>query len=464
MLAIVGGNLIDGTGAPPLQDVTVLVDGERIAEVGPRPSVPIPEGAEVLDAAGHTIMPGLIDVHDHLASGGYGLTGRWGMDEPLSLFNIRTSQVIEDTLAAGYTTVRDAGGLDAGFKMAVEEGLIKGPRLIVSVNIMSPTGGIEDKVSGSGHRKVILGHDPLAPDGVADGVDGVRAKVRELIRCGADQIKFATTGGASGRPGNGPLDQAYALDEAKALVDEAAALGRSTLCHAVGGTGLPIAIKAGAGSIEHGCYLATDPDMLKMMADQGTFFTPTFEVYDFHSTVSAPHIRVRAQALMDIHIESVELAIKEGVRIVAGTDAGGFVHGDNARELELMVEKGHEYLPGHPGRHRPRRRMLRPRQGRRHDKQRQARRHPGGGRRPTAKHLHPPQPQPPPPDNERRRRLQKTGCPSANCSRRRVERYPGVGANNYSPPRNAQMRFHVLTLFPDAFRILTEYSIIGARR
>lgn len=340
MLAIVGGNLIDGSGSPMVENATVLIDGDRIVEVGPQPSVPVPEGAEVLDATGHTVMPGLIDVHDHLASGGYGLTGRWGMDEPLSLFSIRTAQVIEDTLAAGYTTVRDAGGLDAGFKMAVEQGLIKGPRLIISVNIMSPTGGIEDKVSGSGHRKVILGHDPLSPDGVADGVDGVRAKVRELVRCGADQIKFATTGGASGRPGNGPLDQAYALDEARALVDEAAALGRSTLCHAVGGTGLPIAIKAGAGSIEHGCYLATDPDMLKMMADQGTFFTPTFEVYDFHSTVSAPHIRVRAQDLMDIHIQSTELAIKEGVRVVAGTDAGGFVHGDNARELELMVEKG----------------------------------------------------------------------------------------------------------------------------
>ncbi len=340
MLAIVGGNLIDGSGGAVVENAAVLIAGERIIEAGPRASVPIPEGAEVRDATGHTIMPGLIDVHDHLASGGYNLSGRWGMDEPLSLANIKTAQVIEDTLAAGYTTVRDAGGLDAGFKMAVEAGLIKGPRLIISVNIMSPTGGIEDKVSGSGHRKALLGHDPLSPDGVADGVEGVRAKVRELVRCGADQIKFATTGGASGRPGNGPLDQAYALDEAKALVDEAAALGRSTLCHAVGGTGLPIAIRAGAGSIEHGCYLATDPDMLKMMADQGAFFTPTFEVYDFHSTVSAPHIKVRAQALMDIHIESVELAIKEGVRIVAGTDAGGFVHGDNARELELMVEKG----------------------------------------------------------------------------------------------------------------------------
>ena len=222
MLAIVGANLIDGAGAPVIQNATVLVDGDRIIEAGPRASVNIPEGAEVRDATGHTIMPGLIDVHDHLASGGYGLTGRWGMDEPLSLSNIRTAQVIEDTLAAGYTTVRDAGGLDAGFKMAVEGGLIKGPRLIISVNIMTPTGGIEDKVSGSGHSKHVLGHDPLSPPGVADGIDGVRAKVRELVRCGADQIKFATTGGASGRPGNGPLDQAYALDEARALVDEAA--------------------------------------------------------------------------------------------------------------------------------------------------------------------------------------------------------------------------------------------------
>ena len=340
MLAIVGANLIDGAGAPVIQNATVLVDGDRIIEAGPRASVNIPEGAEVRDATGHTIMPGLIDVHDHLASGGYGLTGRWGMDEPLSLSNIRTAQVIEDTLAAGYTTVRDAGGLDAGFKMAVEGGLIKGPRLIISVNIMTPTGGIEDKVSGSGHSKHVLGHDPLSPPGVADGIDAVRAKVRELVRCGADQIKFATTGGASGRPGNGPLDQAYALDEARALVDEAAAMGRGTLCHAVGGTGLPIAIQAGAGSIEHGCYLAVNPDWIKMMADQGTFFTPTLEVYDFHSTVSAPHIKERAQALMDIHVASIELAIKEGVRIVAGTDAGGFVHGDNARELELMVEKG----------------------------------------------------------------------------------------------------------------------------
>ena len=262
------------------------------------------------------------------------------MDEPLSLSNIKTAQVIEDTLAAGYTTVRDAGGMDAGFKMAVEQGLIKGPRLIISVNIMSPTGGIEDKVSGSGHRKALLGHDPLSPDGVADGVEGVRAKVRELVRCGLTKSNLLPPAGPPGAPATGRWTRLMRWTRPKPWWRRPPPWGAARCATPWAGAGLPAAIKAGAGSIEHGCYLATDADMLKMMADQGTFFTPTFEVYDFHSTVSVPHIKVRAQALMDIHIESVELAIKEGVRIVAGTDAGGFVHGDNARELELMVAKG----------------------------------------------------------------------------------------------------------------------------
>ena len=99
-------------------------------------------------------------------------------------------------------------------------------------------------------------------------------------------------------------------------------------------------VKGGAGSIEHGCYLADDPDLVKMMADQGSFFVPTFEVYEFHSTVSAPHMRERAEALMQIHRESLHQALAAGVKVVAGTDAGGFVHGDNAREVELLVERG----------------------------------------------------------------------------------------------------------------------------
>ena len=339
MKALVGANLIDGTGGPVLRNAAVLIDGERIEAVGPAAAVTLPPAAEVIDVSGLALLPGLIDCHDHLASKGYDLPSRWGLAEPVSLQHLRTAKVLEQTLAAGYTCVRDAGWLDAGFKEAVEEGLCPGPRLVVSVSIVSPTGGLGDHVCPAGHRRP-WEDDPLLPSGVANGVDGVRAKVRELVRVGADVIKFATTGGASSRRGHGPKDAAFGADEIEALVGEARALGRKTMCHAVGGPGLRRAIEGGAGSIEHGCYLAEEPDLLNMMAGVGTFFVPTFEVYDFHSKVSPPHVVERTKALMQVHQESLHLALAAGVKVVAGTDAGGFVHGDNARELELLVERG----------------------------------------------------------------------------------------------------------------------------
>ena len=338
MKALVGAALIDGSGGPVVNDSAVLIDEGRIVEAGPRAAVTMPPDVEVIDVAGMTVMPGLIDCHDHLASKGYDLASRWDLNDPISLGHLRTAYVMAETLAAGYTCVRDAGGLDAGFKMAVEEGLYPGPRLVNSVNIISPTGGLSDRRSGSGHSH---SHgDPRMPSGVADGPEGVRAKVREMVRVGADVIKFATTGGASSRPGHGPMDVEFTPAEVAALIDEARILGRNTMCHAVGGPGLRVAVEAGAGSIEHGCYLADDPDLIKMMADKGIFLVPTFEVYEFHSTVSAPHMQVRARALREVHIDTMHQALAAGVKVVAGTDAGGFVHGDNAREIELLVEKG----------------------------------------------------------------------------------------------------------------------------
>ena len=339
MKVLVGANLIDGTGGPVVNDGAVLINGDRIEAVGPRVSLEWPEGTEVIDATGLTILPGLIDCHDHLASKNYQLTSRWGLDEPMSMGYIRTALAIEDTLAAGYTCVREAGGLDYGFKQAIEEGLINGPRLVLSVGIISPTGGLADRVSGSGQHNAYH-FDPQTPAGVADGPDAIRAKVREMARVGADVIKFATTGGASSRPGHGPLDIEFGPDEVKALVEESKSLERRTMCHAVGGPGLRMCVEAGVGSIEHGCYLAEDPDLLRMMADKGTFFVPTFEVYEFHSTVSAPHMIERAKAMMDLHKESLHQALAAGVKVVAGTDAGGFVHGDNAREVEILVDRG----------------------------------------------------------------------------------------------------------------------------
>ncbi|NQW23156.1 MAG: amidohydrolase family protein [SAR202 cluster bacterium] len=339
MKVLLGADLIDGNGGPVLKDSAILIDGERIKEVGPRAAVTLPPGTEEIDLTGLTLLPGLIDTHDHLAHKNYSLVSRWEIEDPASLNTLKTAKAIEASLAAGYTCIRDAGGLDAGFKFAVEEGLLDGPRLLTAVSIVSPTGGIGDRVAPSGHRNT-FNHDPMHPSGVANGPDAVRALVRELVRVGADVIKFATTGGASSRSGHGPKDIAFGPDEVKALIDEARSQEKLTMCHAVGGPGLRMCIEAGVGSVEHGCYLAEDPDLVKIMADKGTYFAPTFDVYEFHSTVSAPHVIARTKQLMQIHQESMHQAISAGVKVVSGTDAGGFVHGDNAREIELMVERG----------------------------------------------------------------------------------------------------------------------------
>jgi imidazolonepropionase-like amidohydrolase len=338
MTVLRGATLIDGTGAPPVRDATLVVQDGRIESITSGAGGP-PAAHEVIDATGLTVLPGLIDCHDHLAFHGYELAARWGLSEPASTRNVRTARVIEQTLAAGYTTVRDAGGLDAGFRAAVDEGLIRGPRLLTAVAIISPVGGIGDRVSPSGHE-CLVPNDPALPAGVANGVGEVRRVVRTMIRAGADVIKCATTGGASSRAGHGPSDPAFNLDEMRALVDEAHAQGRKVMCHALGGPGLRLALEAGVDSIEHGCYLDEDPELIPMMAERGIVLTPTLLVYVFHSESKAPHVRERSRALREHHRESIRRALAAGVRVVAGTDAGGHGHPPNAGELPLLVAAG----------------------------------------------------------------------------------------------------------------------------
>ncbi len=334
-----GGFLVDGTGAPPVRDAWVVIRDGCIEGVTAGGTGRWPGDAEIVDASGLTILPGLIDGHDHLAMHGYDLPRRWGLDEPPSTRTLRTAAVLARTLASGYTTVRDAGGLDVGFRLAIDEGLIAGPRLVLAVAIVSPTGGIGDRVSPSGHDRLVP-PDPALPSGVANGVEGLRATVRTLVRAGADVIKCATTGGASSPAGHGPKDRAFNPDELRALVDEAHALGRRVMCHALGGPGLRAAVEAGVDSIEHGCYLDEDPDLIAMMAERGTFWVPTLTVYAHHRASPAPHVRDRAQALHAHHVASLERAVRAGVKIVAGTDAGGHGHPPNAAELQHLVDAG----------------------------------------------------------------------------------------------------------------------------
>jgi imidazolonepropionase-like amidohydrolase len=338
MTILRAGTLIDGTGAAPVRDVSVVVRDGKIETISANGAVPASRD-DIIDASGMTVLPGLIDCHDHLANHGYDLAGRWGLTERTSTRHLRTAQAIEQTLAMGYTAIRDGGGLDAGFRAAVEEGLIKGPRLYTAVAIISPIGGIGDRVSPSGHE-CFVPNDPSLPNSIANGVDEVRRVVRTMVRAGADVIKCATTGGASSRAGHGPMDQAFDADEMRALCDESHALGRKVMCHALGGAGLRIALEAGVDSIEHGCYLDDDPELIAMMAEHGVFFVPTLLVYEYHSESKSSHVRERSRALREHHLESIHQAMAAGVKVVAGTDAGGHGHPANAGELRCLVDAG----------------------------------------------------------------------------------------------------------------------------
>src|SRR5215470_13925331 len=314
MKVLKGGTLIDGTGAGPVAGAAVVVNGQRIEAVTTRAGGDWPSDAEIIDLSGMTILPGLIDCHDHMALHGYDLARRWGIDEPQSTRALRTAKVLQGTLAAGYTAVRDAAGLDTGFKRAIDEGLITGPRLVLSLCIISPIGGIGDRVSPSGFSCCVP-NDPLLPDCVVNSLADVRPVVRRIVRAGAEVIKCATTGGASSRPGHGPLDGAFNLDEMQALTEEAHALDRRVMCHALGGRGLRSAIEAGVDSIEHGCYLDQEPKLLEAMARGGIFFVPTFAVYGFHRQSTLPHVRERARDLEAHHAESLRRALSAGVKL-----------------------------------------------------------------------------------------------------------------------------------------------------
>ena len=163
MKVLKGGTLIDGTGAGPVAGATVVVEGQRIEAVTTRSNGDWPSDAEIIDVSGMTILPGLIDCHDHMAMHSYDLAWRWGISEPQSTRALRTAKVLQETLAAGYTAVRDAAGLDTGFKRAIDEGLIMGPRLVLSLCIISPIGGIGDRVSPAGFSCCVP-NDPLLPD------------------------------------------------------------------------------------------------------------------------------------------------------------------------------------------------------------------------------------------------------------------------------------------------------------
>ena len=195
-------------------------------------------------------MPGLIDCHDHEAHTGFDLMER--ASAPLSLTMMRIANNMKITLEAGITTLRDMGGLDIGFKMAVEQGLIPGPRLLVALTILSRTGGIDDPRLRSG-VDLSWRQLPGLPSPVVDGVEECRKRVREVLHAGADVIKCASTGGVSSQTLTATVPT-LTLEELTVIVEEAHMVGKRTTVHAYGGPGLENAVRAGIDSVEHGSY------------------------------------------------------------------------------------------------------------------------------------------------------------------------------------------------------------------
>src|SRR5438105_7906786 len=343
MLAITNGTIIDGLGGDPRTAMTLLIEDERITALGRQGEVAIPRGTQVIDAMGGSILPGLIDTHVHFTLE-YPDVLR-GLRTPPSLRLLQTIPRMRATLDAGVTTVRDAGGAPAGLKMAVERGIIAGPRMQVAISIISQTGGHGD---GFYPCCADIGFFGISftdmPNGVADGIDEVRKAVREILRAGADWIKLATTGGVLSTS-DAPTSSQFTVEEIATAVYEAAAQEKRCMAHAQGTQGIKNALLAGVASIEHGVYL-TD-ELIDLMIEQDVFLVPTLiaplaviEYSQEHPDLLPPMMAAKAVSVVESHRQSFRKAVEAGVKIAMGTDSGVGRHGVNGKELQLMVENG----------------------------------------------------------------------------------------------------------------------------
>jgi imidazolonepropionase-like amidohydrolase len=263
---------------------------------------------------------------------------------PFSMNYFQAAERMQRTLACGITSVREAGGTDLGVKEAQEHGLIPGPRMQLSITILSQTGGHGDswEVCGA-HMPGMMDEHPGRPHNIVDGPDEMRKKVRELIRAGADVIKVCTSGGVIS-PRDNPQHPHFMPDELDVLVAEATAAHRFVMAHAQATVGIKNAVRAGIRSIEHGIYL--DDEAIQMMLDAGTYLVPTLsaplgllEAGD--RGVDIPEVILdKARAVVDVHRDSIRQAIEAGVKIAMGTDSGVSPHGQNLRELALMADLG----------------------------------------------------------------------------------------------------------------------------
>jgi imidazolonepropionase-like amidohydrolase len=343
-LAITGGTLIDGSGRDPVANATVLIDGERILAAGPASTIAIPNGTRVIDAGGHTVLPGIIDCHVH---GTYRARDMRAHLLNAPTYNVlRSTAVLRETIACGVTTARDMGGADAGFREAIAEGYIDGPRLLISIAMVSQTGGHGDAWVPAGLR---VQKRAWLPSPVADGVDEVRRLVRHLLMAGADFIKICATGGITSVTDSWDESQ-FTQEEIQVAVAEAAMRRKTVAVHAEGLDGIRTALGAGIHSLEHGWFI--DEECIDLMRKSGTWWVPTLALvplslehrktntaWDKQQLANEAAKEHEIFARMEKQVPLWKDAVRRGVKVAFGTDQSHrLLVGENMVEFRFMVD------------------------------------------------------------------------------------------------------------------------------
>ncbi len=331
--------LIDCTGAEPVEGAAVVVEDDTIKDVARHGTVgALPGPVTTLDCKGATLMPGLTDAHVHICAITENITDQHRY-YPASYIAARAMRRAEECLMQGFTTVRDAGGADYGFRLALEEGHFPGPRLLVSGNYLSQTGGHGDK------RRRAEWIDPVGccvgmVGSIADGVDEVRKAAREQLRRDVDQIKIMASGGAMS-PSDELDTTQYTVAEMRAAVEEAQAVGKYVLSHAYSDSAVRRAIEAGVRSIEHGNLIREGA--AKAIKEAGAFIVPTMVTYE------AIYREGKRYGIGDHQIQKIDLARQQsvqgltyayraGCKIGSGSDLLGDMMSQRAVELELKAQ------------------------------------------------------------------------------------------------------------------------------